>query len=102
MPIRKDDEVIVKRGEYKGREGKITAVYRKKFVVHIERITKDKANGEGVCGQRERQQRRRWRLRAQKGPAFVLAVGPAISPSRSPFLQARKSPWASTRPTLRS
>ena len=52
MPIRKDDEVIVKRGEYKGREGKITAVYRKKFVVHIERITKDKANGEGVCGQR--------------------------------------------------
>lgn len=45
MPIRKDDEVMVMRGTFKGREGKVTAVYRKKFVIHIERVTVEKVNG---------------------------------------------------------
>lgn len=45
VPLRKDDEVQVVRGDFKGREGKVVAVYRKKFVVHIERVTRDKANG---------------------------------------------------------
>merc|ERR1712018_698547 len=44
MPIRKDDEVLVARGHYKGQGGKVVQVYRKKFVVHIERIDRDKAN----------------------------------------------------------
>jgi large subunit ribosomal protein L26e len=48
MPIRKDDEVIVTRGLYKAREGKVNAVYRKKWVVHVERITREKANGATV------------------------------------------------------
>mmetsp|Transcript_23209 Transcript_23209/g.26673 ORF Transcript_23209/g.26673 Transcript_23209/m.26673 type:complete len:141 (+) Transcript_23209:131-553(+) len=48
MPIRKDDEVVITRGMYKTREGKVTAVYRKKFVVHVERITREKANGATV------------------------------------------------------
>merc|ERR1711944_156026 len=45
MPIRKDDEVQVVRGHYKGQGGKVVQVYRKKFVIHIERIHRDKANG---------------------------------------------------------
>lgn len=66
MPIRKDDEVLVVRGKYKGREGKVTQVsftassrcenalnwilqvYRKKWVIHVERVTKDKSNGATV------------------------------------------------------
>lgn len=28
-----------------GREGKVTQVYRKKWVIHIERITREKVNG---------------------------------------------------------
>eukprot|EP01138_Halocafeteria_seosinensis_P014247 gb/GECG01014546.1/.p1 GENE.gb/GECG01014546.1/~~gb/GECG01014546.1/.p1 ORF type:complete len:143 (+),score=19.42 gb/GECG01014546.1/:1-429(+) len=48
MPIRKDDEVTVVRGQYKEREGKVKTVYRKKFVVHIERFTREKANGAPV------------------------------------------------------
>ena len=48
MPIRKDDEVIITRGMYKTREGKVTACFRKKFVVHVERITREKANGATV------------------------------------------------------
>lgn len=48
MPIRKDDEVMITRGMYKTREGKVTAVYRKKWVVHVERISREKVNGASV------------------------------------------------------
>merc|ERR1719199_2454577 len=48
MPVRKDDEVSVVRGTYKGREGKIIQCYRKKWVIHIERITREKASGATV------------------------------------------------------
>ena len=45
MPVRKDDEVSVVRGTYKGREGKVMQCYRKKWVIHVERITREKASG---------------------------------------------------------
>jgi ribosomal protein uL24 len=45
VPVRKDDEVSVVRGTYKGREGKVIQVYRRKWVIHIDRITREKANG---------------------------------------------------------
>lgn len=48
MPIRKDDEVIIARGANKGREGKVTSVYRLKYVVHIERVAREKSNGQSV------------------------------------------------------
>jgi large subunit ribosomal protein L26e len=48
IPIRKDDEVTVVRGSNKGREGKITSVYRLKYVVHIERVVKEKSSGASV------------------------------------------------------
>jgi len=48
LPIRKDDEVQVVRGTYKNRDGKVTQVYRKKYVIHVERIQKEKSNGSTV------------------------------------------------------
>ncbi|PWZ44949.1 60S ribosomal protein L26-1 [Zea mays] len=45
IPIRKDDEVQVVRGTYKGREGKVVQVYRRRWVIHVERITREKVNG---------------------------------------------------------
>jgi len=50
MPIRKDDRVRVVRGAKAEEklEGKVTRVYRKRFVIHIDRLTKDKANGQTV------------------------------------------------------
>lgn len=45
MPIHKDDEVTVVRGFYKDREGKVLQVYRKKYIIHIERVTTEKQNG---------------------------------------------------------
>ncbi len=45
IPIRKDDEVTITRGANKGRDGKVTSVYRLKYVIHVERIAKEKSNG---------------------------------------------------------
>ncbi|KAF9128702.1 60S ribosomal protein L26B [Mortierella sp. 14UC] len=49
LPIRKDDEVMVVRGSFKGREGKVVQVYRRKWVIHIERVNREKANGAAVA-----------------------------------------------------
>jgi large subunit ribosomal protein L26e len=48
IPIRKDDEVIIVRGSQKGREGKVTSVYRLKYLIHIERVSREKSNGQSV------------------------------------------------------
>merc|ERR1711933_539833 len=45
VPIRKEDEVMVVRGSMKNKEGKVIQCYRKKWVIHVERITRDKVNG---------------------------------------------------------
>ena len=39
---------MITRGMFKSREGKVVNVFRKKFVVHIERITREKVNGAPV------------------------------------------------------
>eukprot|EP00927_Polykrikos_kofoidii_P016744 TRINITY_DN1758_c0_g1_i2.p1 TRINITY_DN1758_c0_g1~~TRINITY_DN1758_c0_g1_i2.p1 ORF type:complete len:138 (+),score=21.99 TRINITY_DN1758_c0_g1_i2:91-504(+) len=48
VPIRREDEVMIVRGHYHDREGKVTQVYRKKWRIHIERVSRDKANGQTV------------------------------------------------------
>lgn len=48
IPIRKDDEVTIVRGSNKGREGKVTSVYRLKYAIHIERVAREKSNGQSV------------------------------------------------------
>ncbi|KAI8817435.1 translation protein SH3-like domain-containing protein [Fimicolochytrium jonesii] len=48
IPIRKDDEVKIVRGTFAGREGKVTTVYRKKWCIHIEKVTRDKMNGVSI------------------------------------------------------
>lgn len=45
MPIHKDDEVLIFKGEQKGREGKVVCVYRKKYKIHVEKVSIDKING---------------------------------------------------------
>ena len=45
IPVVKGDKVKIVRGSQKGKEGKVTEVYRKKWVIHVEGVTGDKANG---------------------------------------------------------
>ena len=39
---------MITRGSNKGREGKIISVYRLKYIVHVERVTREKTNGQSV------------------------------------------------------
>merc|ERR1711862_954165 len=48
VPIRRDDEVMIVRGHYHDREGKVTQCYRLKWRIHVERVTRDKSNGQTV------------------------------------------------------
>jgi ribosomal protein uL24 len=48
LPIRQGDEVVVVRGSLKGREGKVKTVYRRRYVIYVEKLTREKANGTQV------------------------------------------------------
>lgn len=48
IPVRKDDEVTVVRGTNKGRDGKVTNVYRLKYIIQLERFVREKSNGQSV------------------------------------------------------
>ncbi|SCU90632.1 LANO_0D09428g1_1 [Lachancea nothofagi CBS 11611] len=48
LPIRHDDEVLVVRGSKKGQEGKISSVYRLKFAVQVDKLTKEKSSGASI------------------------------------------------------
>ncbi|KAF6209891.1 hypothetical protein GE061_015645 [Apolygus lucorum] len=46
LPVRKGDEVMIVRGHHKSQQlSKILQVFRKKFVVMLERVEREKANG---------------------------------------------------------
>nr|CDS25462.1 60S ribosomal protein L26 [Hymenolepis microstoma] len=46
MPVRRGDEVQIVRGERKdNNSAKVIKVYRKKFVIHVERVQCKKSNG---------------------------------------------------------
>ena len=46
MPVRKGDSVKIMRGDFKGREGKVATVYRRRRCIYIEKIVKEKTNGQ--------------------------------------------------------
>ncbi|GAA5868209.1 hypothetical protein JCM3774_000601 [Rhodotorula dairenensis] len=48
IPIRKDDEVKIVRGTYKGREGRVTVCQRKNFRIFVDGVSRDKGNGATV------------------------------------------------------
>merc|ERR1711931_58663 len=49
MPICKEDEVKIVRGKFRGDQtNKVMTVYRKKYIIQLERIVREKANGQSV------------------------------------------------------
>merc|ERR1712004_7285 len=46
IPVRHGDTVKIMVGPNKNREGKVTEVYRRKWCIHIEKIVKEKTNGQ--------------------------------------------------------
>lgn len=48
LPIHKDDTVLIVRGSHKGREGRVTQVYRMKYAVWVDKVSREKGNGQSV------------------------------------------------------
>merc|ERR1712125_255103 len=46
IPVRHGDAVKIMCGPNKNREGKVTEVYRRRWCIHIEKIVKEKTNGQ--------------------------------------------------------
>mgnify|MGYP002143719082 CR=1 FL=1 len=48
LPIRKNDVVKILKGKAKNKTGKVTTVYRRRWVIYVDKVTKDKQNGQPV------------------------------------------------------
>lgn len=48
LPVRREDEVLIVRGGFKDTKGKVSAVYRKRWCLYIEKVTKTRKNGATV------------------------------------------------------
>jgi len=48
LPVRNGDTVRVMRGDHKGFEGKVTRVYRRKYKIYVEGLTREKADGTAI------------------------------------------------------
>eukprot|EP01013_Petalomonas_cantuscygni_P001891 TRINITY_DN1191_c0_g1_i2.p3 TRINITY_DN1191_c0_g1~~TRINITY_DN1191_c0_g1_i2.p3 ORF type:complete len:159 (+),score=28.52 TRINITY_DN1191_c0_g1_i2:35-478(+) len=46
LPIHREDEVRVKSGQQRNRDGKVQAVYRKRWCIYVDKLTKQKNNGQ--------------------------------------------------------
>ena len=48
LPIKRGDEVKILKGKMKGKTGKVVQVYRKRNVIYVDKITREKQNGQSV------------------------------------------------------
>lgn len=86
LPIRKDDEVKVMRGQFKGYEGRVTQVYRRKWVIHIERVTRNKVNGQTI--------------QVGIAPSNVVITKVKLDKDRLALLERKAAGRAVVRPTI--
>ena len=48
LPIKRGDEVKILKGKGKGKSGKVVQVYRKRNVIYVDKVQRDKQNGQTV------------------------------------------------------
>ncbi len=48
IPIRKGDEIKILKGKGKNKTGKVVQVYRKKWCIHVDKVNREKQNGQSV------------------------------------------------------
>eukprot|EP00916_Digyalum_oweni_P027275 GHVL01044711.1.p1 GENE.GHVL01044711.1~~GHVL01044711.1.p1 ORF type:complete len:135 (+),score=10.01 GHVL01044711.1:45-449(+) len=76
IPIRKDDEVLVVRGSHNDREGRVMQVYRKKWVIYIERLVRETCSGKQVS--------------IPIHPSNVVITKPKLDKDRKALLERKK------------
>ena len=48
LPIKRGDEVKILKGKFRGKSGKVVQVYRRRSVIYVDKITREKQNGQSV------------------------------------------------------
>ena len=48
LPIRKGDEVKILKGKGKNKTGKVVQVYRKRWCIYVDKVNREKQNGQSV------------------------------------------------------
>ena len=48
LPIKRGDEVKILKGKSKGKSGKVVQVYRKRNVIYVDKVNREKQNGQSV------------------------------------------------------
>ena len=48
LPIRKNDEIKILKGKARNKTGKVTCCYRRRWCIYVDKITRDKQNGQPV------------------------------------------------------
>ena len=48
LPIKRGDEVKILKGKSKGKSGKVVQVYRKRNCIYVDKVTREKQNGQSV------------------------------------------------------
>ena len=48
LPIKRGDEVKILKAKMKGKVGKVVQVYRRRNVIYVDKITREKQNGQSV------------------------------------------------------
>jgi large subunit ribosomal protein L26e len=48
VPIKRGDEVKILKGKGKNKTGKVVQVYRKRWVIYVDKVNRDKQNGQTV------------------------------------------------------
>ena len=48
LPIKRGDEVKILKGKAKGKSGKVVQVYRKRSVIYVDKVNREKQNGQSV------------------------------------------------------
>ena len=48
LPFKRGDEVKIHKGKSKGKTGKVVQIYRKRNVIYVDKINREKQNGQSV------------------------------------------------------
>ena len=48
LPIKRGDEVKILKGKSKGKAGKVVQVYRRRNVIYVDKVNREKQNGQAV------------------------------------------------------
>ena len=100
LPVRRGDTILIKRGDNKGFEGKISRVDLKAYRIYIEGLTREKVDGTNIflpihpskVEIRNLNLDDKWRKKILERKAAIVAPAKAEKPKAKPVKKVEKAP----------